>query len=241
MPFAIGAAIAGAASLAGSAISSSAASSAANTQAGASLAGSQAQINFEQQALSQATAQNAPYAAAGTPAVSELSSLLKPGGSAGFDLSTLPGFKFQMDQGTSAIENSGAARGTQLSGNTLQSLDQFGQGVASTNFNQYLSQIAGLTQIGQSSANNTATAAGNLLTTAGGAANQGIVGAGNAQAAGIVGSTNAITSPLNQQVNNWEQQQMLSQLLGQGGGWGSQVPYNNSNGAFTPIGGGPSS
>lgn len=43
-----------------------------------------------------------------------------------------PAFKFQMEQGLKGIQNSAAARGTLLSGGTLKSLDQFGQGLAST-------------------------------------------------------------------------------------------------------------
>jgi hypothetical protein len=44
----------------------------------------------------------------------------------------LPGYKFEQQQGQQAIQNSAAARGQSLSGNTLQGLEQFGQGLAST-------------------------------------------------------------------------------------------------------------
>ncbi len=51
-----------------------------------------------------------------------------------------PSMKFQMDQGKAAIEGSLAARGLSQSGAALKELTQFGQGLASTNYNNAVQQ-----------------------------------------------------------------------------------------------------
>lgn len=64
------------------------------------------------------------------------------------------GYKFQRDQGTAAITGSAAARGLLNSGSTGKALEQYGQNLANTGFNNYLSQLngqstQGLTAAGQ--------------------------------------------------------------------------------------------
>lgn len=64
------------------------------------------------------------------------------------------GNKFQLSQGTSAITGSAAARGILNSGSTGKALETFGQNLASTNFDNYLSKLntqsaQGLTASGQ--------------------------------------------------------------------------------------------
>ncbi len=51
------------------------------------------------------------------------------------DLQNDPGYQFQLGQGTAAINNSASARGLLTSGNTLQDLTKFGQGLAGTYYN----------------------------------------------------------------------------------------------------------
>src|SRR5690242_13817777 len=51
-----------------------------------------------------------------------------------------PALKFQMQQGTEAITNNASAQGLGASGNTLKSLEQYGQGLASTYYNQAFNQ-----------------------------------------------------------------------------------------------------
>ena len=92
-----------------------------------------------------------------------------------------PGYKWQLGQGIDAVQNSAAAQGGVNSGNTLKALTSFGQGLASTDFNNYISQLMGLSGIGE----NAAAGAGNFIT-------QG----GNAQAAGLVGAGNAASNAL---------------------------------------------
>lgn len=98
-----------------------------------------------------------------------------------------PGYQFRMDQGTQAIERSNAARGRLDSGATLQDLTQFGQGLASQEFNNYANRLASLAGVGQSATNagvsqgqNFASQQGNLLGQLGNARASGYVGAFNA-------------------------------------------------------------
>jgi hypothetical protein len=84
-------------------------------------------------------------------------------------VSNLPGYQFNLDQGTKAIERQGAARGMLGSGNTLDSLQKYGQGQATSYYNQYMGYLSGITAQGapataQISANQSAegTALGTL-------------------------------------------------------------------------------
>lgn len=103
-----------------------------------------------------------------------------PGTAQGFDVSKLPGYQFELQQGEQALQNSAASRGQALSGNTIQATEQFGQGLASTQFQQYMQQLAGLANMGQASASNTANQGASLL-----------AGAGQNQAAGTWLAANA--------------------------------------------------
>lgn len=60
-----------------------------------------------------------------------------------------PAMKFQMEQGTNAIQNSAAAGGRGLSGATLKDLTQYGQGLASTYYNQAFNQAQSQFQTNQ--------------------------------------------------------------------------------------------
>lgn len=53
-----------------------------------------------------------------------------------------PGYQFQMDQGTKAIERQGAAKGMVGSGNTLTSLAQYGQGLAENYYGMYMDNLS---------------------------------------------------------------------------------------------------
>jgi hypothetical protein len=122
-----------------------------------------------------------------------------------------------------------------ISGNALKGQEDYSQGLASTEygnaFNRFqtqrsniyntLASIAGLggTSLGQTTAAGT-TAAGNI------GAN--IANAGAATAGGIVGSANAITGGL----QNWGNQQYLSQLLAPKTG-GVNYGLTTGGGGFT--------
>lgn len=145
-----------------------------------------------------------PYSTGQAPTNPMLAMLMgAPGG--GIDPRTFqgsPGFQFQKQQGIDAVTNAAAGRGG-LSGNTLQSLTSFGQGLANTDFYNYLNQLnaaygqltGNLSSIvGQGAASGGALA-GNTLQTAG-LLGSNILGAGNAAAAGTIGSASALSGGL---------------------------------------------
>lgn len=144
-----------------------------------------------------------PFMDEGKKGLTQLETDFGPGGAGSkpfsFDITTDPGYQFRLDQGTQAIENSGAARGMQLSSATLKDLVRFGQDYASGEFNSAFSRDLATKQnllstdmarvgIG-TGATNTSVAAG--TSTAGSIANT-MTGIGNAQAAGQVGVASAI-------------------------------------------------
>ena len=131
-------------------------------------------------------------------------------------MSQLPGYQFQLGQGTSAIENSAAARGMQLSSNNLQNLDQFSQGLAGTTFNQWLDRLNNMSTLGANASTGNAT---NIMQSASNIGGYQI-GAGNAAAAGTIGSANAIAGGVNNSMNNYLNYSMMQALLGGGGGGG---------------------
>ena len=59
------------------------------------------------------------------------------------------GYNFQLQQGTNALASQGSASGLLQSGGAAKALTQYGQNLASTNFNNYLSQLSGLSGAGQ--------------------------------------------------------------------------------------------
>jgi hypothetical protein len=114
-----------------------------------------------------------------------------------------PGYAFRMKEGLRAVENSAAARGGLLSGNTMRGLTRFGQGLASEEFgnafNRYQSEFASklnpyqaLAGVGQTSANTLTGAAGRLGENIG--AN--IAAGGVARASGYMGMANALSGGL---------------------------------------------
>jgi hypothetical protein len=99
-----------------------------------------------------------------------------------------PGYQFQLGEGTRAIENSAAARGGLNSGATLKALTSYGQNLADSDYQQYLSGLGGLGTMGYN-----ATNAGNSLRQ--GATSQiaqNIVGIGSAKAGESAGYLGAL-------------------------------------------------
>lgn len=104
-----------------------------------------------------------------------------------------PGYKFGLDQGTNAINSQAAAKGGYYSGATLKALNKFGQDYGGTKLDQSLNRygnLAGLGQVGSQTIAN----AGNQY--AQGASNN-LIGAGNARGAASLASSNAWQNALN--------------------------------------------
>jgi hypothetical protein len=234
---AIGAGIAAVGAVASSSIQAHAARDAANTQATAAKNATDAQMSmFDQQ---QANMQ--PQITLGQNASTALEHLNgfiggKPDYS-GFDNS--PGYKFALQQGQSAINRQAAASGGLYSSNTLAALNNYAQGTASQQYQNYVSNLmqqAGMgssgaaqlgaqgTQVGQN--------VGNNIMTAGAANAAGQLGQGNAfsNAIGSVANNRGFQNGVNNYFTNSQLQPiqaggtyMMTQNGGAGGGIGNIV------------------
>lgn len=140
-----------------------------------------------------------------------------------------PGYQWRLSQGLQGVENSGAARGMQLSGNMLAGLDEYGQGFASNEYqnaynrftndqNNLYNRFAGLAQGGQQAAQQLGNTAANAISNYGNQAGQNMIGAGNANAAGMVGSANAWMGALNNIGNMTSNMYAMQQMFGNGNG-----------------------
>lgn len=97
-----------------------------------------AALGAQTAALASTTAAEQPYQALGSTAANNLSNLV----STGFTSPTLaqaeqtPGYQFQLQQGTKAIDENAAANGTLMSGNTGTALEQYGQNLGQSAYQQ---------------------------------------------------------------------------------------------------------
>lgn len=138
-----------------------------------------------------------------------------------------PGYGFRMREGLKALDRTAAARGGLLGGNQLRGAMQYGQDLASQEyqnaFNRFqtersniLNPLQSLGGVGQTSANALTSAAGNLganmgaaYGNLGSALSANALNAGNARASGYVGMANAATGGLGQYLNYQQNQQLM--------------------------------
>lgn len=117
-----------------------------------------------------------------------------------------PGYQFQLEQGLNAIDNSAASRGNIFSGATLKRSQEYGQGLANQEYNNYLTRLAGMTDTGVNVAG--------MQNVSGANAAAGMSSAlgnyGNASAAGAIGGANALLGGINTGLGIWNYQQGLS-------------------------------
>ena len=180
----------------------------------------------------------APFREAGVRALNKLeaASEYTPFGMAQFQAD--PGYGFRFDQGQKALERSAAARGGLISGNTGGALQQFGQGLASQEyqnaFNRYqtersarLNPLQSLAGVGQTSVNQLGAAGQNYASGMGEA-----LGAGaQARASGYMGAANAIGGGVGQYMG-YQQNQATNSLLQQAlRDRNSNVGYNGGGGS----------
>lgn len=200
----------------------------ANKAADAQKSAAKKAAKAQQNALAAQTKLAKPYVEAGQTALAEYQKLApyQPFGMAQFQAD--PGYQFRMSEGMKALERSAAARGLLQSGGTLKGTMQYGQNLASAEyenaFSRYLTEREArldpyryLTGVGQAAA-------------AGQAANVGSTGAaladiaaqrGNVQAAQYMGAANALGSALGS--------------VGQGiGSYFANEPYVNYLRSITP-------
>ena len=210
----------------------------------ASLAEQQREFNINQQ-------NQAPWLQAGTQGIGALSNLLSTPGQGlltpwtqQFQAPTAdqaaqtPGYQFQLQQGNQAIQNSAAASGGLLSGNTLTAMDQYSQGLASTNYQQVynnalqqyqqsynifqgnqtneFNRLASLSGVGQQAATTlgsqgqaAASNIANINATSGQQIGQSLQNAGAATASGYAGIANSLSGG----ISGLGQYALLNQLL----------------------------
>jgi hypothetical protein len=217
----------------GAIISSNASKSAAQTQADAANNATAA----NNAALQQQTELSAPYRAAGTTAVNQLSAMTQPGGAAtqnfnyapfDYNQNTDPGTQFRLEQGLKAMNATAAARGGLISGNALKAGQDYGQAQGSQEysnaFNRYLTNYSNAQNTFQLNRNNLlsplqflsgqgqAAAAGQAANIGNTAASNAALstGAANAQAAGQIGSANAYTNAVGQGIGAYQMNQLIN-------------------------------
>ncbi len=176
------AAITGGAILGSAILGSNASKSASNAQKSAAD-----QANATQQKMYDQTRQDlSGYRGAGNSALEQLMGYYGMGGQ-GVDyqklLSGLPGYQFQMQSGTKAVDQNLAAKGLLQSGAAGKALTQYGQGLGQQYGQQYASGLMGIANLGENAAAQTGAIGANS------AANQGAnsVYAGNAQGQSDIG------------------------------------------------------
>ena len=114
---------------------------------------------------------------------------------------SLPGYQFQLEQGTRAIDHSAASKGNLFSGATGKALQSYGQNLADTTYGSQLQRLLGVSGQGQQALGQQNAAIGTGLQgqlatrqsayggdmNAAGTIGQGDIAAANAQAKGLQG------------------------------------------------------
>lgn len=174
------------------------------------------QLAFDRQQAAQAQAnlererqERAPWIESGRNALAGLNYEMGMGGRpanyAGFQAT--PGYQFRVDQGMDAINQTAAARGMRMGGNTLKALADYNQGQASQEYGNYYNRLAGLAGTGQTAMNQSAGLVQAQANVGAGTAARGygyanaVGGAlqnnANAQATSFQKNANAVNSGLN--------------------------------------------
>lgn len=216
----------------GAAINHRAAKKAASAQKEAAYEASQTardlsaeQMDLYKQIYNEQKAQQAPYLQQGQSAIGKLGSLMggndpfkdylaKAGLSGGQFNQNNQQYQFLLKQGQQALDRSAAARGMGYSGAQMKAAQQFGQGLASQQydkeydraaqeFGNYYNRLAALAQGGQQAATTASQLGGQYGQNVGGTLGslsgqlQNNIGQlGNARASGYIGQANAITGGL---------------------------------------------
>jgi hypothetical protein len=224
---------------------------AAKAQAGAARDAADAQLQasreanaLQQRMYEEGVARQQPFLQGGTEDYNRLRSLMSGGPNASQQFLQMdPGYGFRLSEGLKAVDRQAAARGGLISGGALKASQRYGQDYASGEFNNAYQRLAGLAQIGPSSAGvlnslgqNYAQQSGQNTMAGGQAVGQGYLGAGSARASGYIGGANAISGGVGQYLNYRQGQDAVNSLRannagmyytpGYGGGftYGAQGP-----------------
>jgi hypothetical protein len=212
--------------------------SAAKAAAAAQAAAAQRSLDFQQGVYGDTKSNLASYEGVGQNALYSLSSLYGLGGapagsaaagnpatSGGNALSAFnaytqtPAYQFALQQGQLGLNRSLAAQGVLNSGAAAKDISAYNTGYASQGFNNYLSGLSSLANLGQSSS----VSQGQLGNQAAYGVNNSLNTMGTAQASGIVGAQNAQNSGLSNALaflgNNTSSYGAPSSAMGQIGSW----------------------
>jgi hypothetical protein len=211
------------AGIAGGLLSANAAGNAAQAeeqgaqQAENTIGTNQTNANTAQQtALANVTAANQPYQTLGATSANGLNTLL----SNGFQAPTLqqaeqtPGYQFQLQQGTQALDENAAANGTLMSGNTGVALQQYGQNLAQNAYQQTYNNALNAYQANAS----TLTAGTNL-----GLSSTGQLGQANLTTAGNTANIDLTSGQEIAQQENNAAAARAGGILGQAAGYSSAI------------------
>lgn len=212
---------------------------------------SQQALDFQKQMWGQTQANEAPFLKAGTQAINELSGLTSTPGQGlltpwteQFQAPTNvteqndPGYQFRLQQGAQALQNSAAARGGLLSGNTAKAITDYAQNYASNEYsnvygrayNEYATRYNQFEQNQANTFNRLSTLAGGGQVAAGQLGQLGQAAAGGvennaalqgqqyqnlgaARASGYIGQANQLQN----MIGNVNSYMMLAGLMGGGG------------------------
>lgn len=141
----------------------------------------------------------APWRTAGSNALTQLTGSLSKGFTPG-DLTSDPGYQFELTQGMQGLDRSAASRGRLYSGAQEKAADTYATNFAGTKYDDAYkrwvtgnNQLAAVAGVGQTATNQTDQAAQAYGQQYG----QNTTGAGNASASGYLAQGNALTNALN--------------------------------------------
>lgn len=151
------------------------------------------------------------------------------------DFQADPGYAFRMSEGLKALERSAAGRGGAASGAAMKGITDYGQNLASQEYqNAYnrfqqnrqarLAPLQNIMGVGMGAAQGLSGAAGQF----GQAGGQSLMDIGNAQASGRVGAANALAGGLGTAINAYQFNQMMNNMRPQSPGfYGPSSIYSN--------------
>ena len=209
-------------------------------QAGGNMAGDAANRAAEQnmQEASRSRAAASPWTSSGTSSLQKITNLLglgelktdgtnnntygvDPANAKGLqtqalaDFQTTPGYQFRMDEGSKALDRSAASRGLLRSGAQQKAITNFGQGIASEEYGNYLKSLFNLAGMGGQAVGGANSTSAGLVQGADNMMTQGGIARGSGYAAGA----NALASGISSGVNN---------VIG-----GAYMGFNKKSGIFT--------
>lgn len=112
-----------------------------------------------------------------------------------------PDYAFAKSEGINALDSSAAAKGNLLSGGQLKELTDYGSGLASQNYGNYVQRLMGLAQLGESAGAQTGSYGANAAGNIGNAQMR----AGEATASGFVGAANSINAGIGNTLTAYNQ------------------------------------